>query len=238
MDLCWLSSCVSFTGLWHSDIWKNMSDVSVKVFFWLRWTFKSVNWVKQISFHNMGRPHPISWRGRATSPWGGGDSASHLLEDLSCNIKNGWFSPTGPSWPLELLDEYKDKWRDKVRRNYIYQLLPWDLFQKGEMLVLISCVISFMCIFIFVNQFSLIYNLTILQLNLGRKIQWLLKHYVLTSGKRASRFNLYEVKWCFVRQGCNFVAVVIFCMVTLYMDIDIEWIWILSTQTGEVYSMD
>lgn len=147
MDLCWLSSCVSFTGLWHSDIWKNMSDVSVKVFFWLRWTFKSVNWVKQISFHNMVRPHPISWRRRATSPWGGGDSASHLLEDSSCNIKNGWFSPTGTaSWPLELLDEDKDKWRDKVRRKLYISIITLGLISERR-----NVSANQLCYFIYVH---------------------------------------------------------------------------------------
>ena len=42
----------------YADIWINIWVLCEGV--WMRLTFESVNWVKQIALSNMGGPYPIS----------------------------------------------------------------------------------------------------------------------------------------------------------------------------------
>lgn len=60
----WLILCVNLARLWCPAVWSNTSiDVAVKVFFqiWLLFTISSLQ-IKQITLHNVGGTHPISWR--------------------------------------------------------------------------------------------------------------------------------------------------------------------------------
>ena len=60
--MLWLILCVNLAGPQYLDITvSNISvAVSIMVLFWLRLTFKLVDFVEQITLHNVGRLLPVS----------------------------------------------------------------------------------------------------------------------------------------------------------------------------------
>lgn len=103
--LWWLISCVGLAGPWSPSRWLNItSDVSVRGFFNEMSTEIGGFWVKQIAFHNLGDPYPISQnpeQNRLTfrtpqAPWNRREFCSRLPLDFimafyrhlkSCHLK-------------------------------------------------------------------------------------------------------------------------------------------------------
>ena len=60
--------------------------------FWLRLTFESIDWVKQIGLPNVGGPHPISWwYKKRTKRWRKGVFASSTwVQTLVFSLASNW----------------------------------------------------------------------------------------------------------------------------------------------------